>query len=215
MLIKTKVFIGGLEPNTDPLLYGNALAQDFITMAQLHPKLLDTYFIGESSLSWISLYHVEQANIMLKVGLEPRPDQWIIPFFLGFNEFFYLNHNHQAIQYLNIAYEQGGPRWIRHLSAKLAAKDGQLTAALAWLQIMVHDEKNIVRKQRYQEEISDFKSALLVQTAVEMYYQAYQQYPDTLEQLTPHFLTNIPYTGFQHELRYEANTIKLYNKKTK
>jgi len=209
LLIKTKVFIGGLDSHTTPMLYADALASDFITMAKLNPKLLDTYFIGESSLGWIGGYYVRQANIMLEIGIENRPDQWIFPFFTSFNYFFYLQDSRSAIDYMQLTYQRGGPAWVQHLSSLLAGQSGQLAIGLTWLKSMHHAENNPKQKKRYAKDIHDFEYAITIQQALTKYKLTFNAYPDSLSKLVPTFMPHIDTLGFYHEIHYRKPHIFL------
>ncbi|MDQ6982837.1 MAG: hypothetical protein Q9M08_07550, partial [Mariprofundus sp.] len=90
LFIKTAVYYGGLnqQPNENNL---EIMRQHFITMSQLHPKLLDTYYRSESVLAHRGTTFVQAANTILENGRSALPNQVVLPFFEGFNYFHYLN----------------------------------------------------------------------------------------------------------------------------
>jgi len=210
LIIKTKVFIGGLDSKVNPALYADALSNDFITAAKLNPQLIDTYFIGESAISWAGKEYAKQANTMLKVALEHRPDQWIIPFFMGFNHFFYLQDSASAISYINMAHQRHGPPWLHHFATLLAGQSGQLKTGHLWLQAMYRGEKDPSQKARYKQDMEDFEYALKVQHAVDVYHIQTGKYPDSLSQLTPHYFEKVKIKGAYHEIHYQKPSVQLF-----
>lgn len=77
------------------------------------------------------------AEALLQRGMRERPDDWRIPFQLGFLESFYLNHMDAAARAMSVAARTpGAPRYIGFLATRLAADAGavdmgeQLAAAM-------------------------------------------------------------------------------------
>ncbi len=216
LYIKAAVFLGGRRAGTDPESYGPRLADHFDVMAQLHPKFLDIYFLGESSLSWINVEHALRANALLARGMAAVPDFWMLPFFAGFNSFYYINDPMTASLYLLQASQtKDGPPWLGHLAAVMAARGGSILAGLAWLRAMLAVEEEEGTRLRYQQDIKEFEKAASVLGALEAYQRKNGQYPYDLLQLVPNYLPELPVITEPYVLRYEGGNLSLYKKSPK
>jgi len=172
LYIKSAVFLGGVEPGVDRPGYMSTLADHFDAASSLHPKLLDIYFLAESSLSWINRDGARRANVVLERGMEARADQWVIPFFAGFNSFHYLWQHDQASRYLQrAAAVDGAPRWVGHLASIVAGRGGDIRGGLLWLKAMLADEEDEAVRARYEQDLAVFEKAWSVQKALEEYEQ--------------------------------------------
>jgi len=210
LYIKAVVFLGGRAAGTPPQTYANTLAEHFQTISQLHPKLLDTYYMGESSLSWINAEQARRANQILETGARALPDVWVIPFFAGFNEFRYLNHPVRAAGWLQQASEiKDAPTWLGHLSAILSARGGDILGGLAWLRAMKAAEINEPAKSVYDADIAEFKKAAHVLGAIAAYERIHGKPPLTLEALSPEFLEHLPKMQQGFVLDYKRPNLRL------
>lgn len=209
LLIKVKVFLGGLVPGVDPHQYGPAMAHDFDTMIQLNPLQIEHYFYTNATLPWIDSSYVPITEKIMKPGLDKRFDEWIIPFLIGFDYFFFASDSEHAIPYIRDAIGKRGPEWLKTLFARLQAENGQLVAAKMMLRALYLDEKDPRRKQRYALAIDDYNHAILVQDAISRYFAVHHLYPETLDDLVPEFLDQVNVEGNLHVLDYSEGKLRL------
>jgi len=210
LYIKAVVFLGGRAPATPPQTYADTLAEHFQTISQLHPKLLDTYYMSESSLPWINAEQARRTNQILETGARTRPNMWIIPFFAGFNEFRYLNHPVKAAGWLQQASEiKDAPIFLGHLSAILSARGGDVLGGLAWLRAMKAAEINEPAKSLYDADIAEFEKAARVLGAIAAYERIHGKPPLTLEALSPGFLEHLPKMQQGFVLDYKRPNLRL------
>ncbi|MDX8411809.1 MAG: hypothetical protein R8K46_08080 [Mariprofundaceae bacterium] len=208
--IKSAVFLGGVPAGVDHEAYVDNLAEHFDAASTLHPKLLDTYYLAESSLSWINDEGVRRANRVLEKGIRARPDQWVLPFFMAFNSFYYQREYGQAAEQLQRAAAiEGAPRWIGHLASVIAGRGGDIHGGLIWLRAMRMDEEDPEIKKRYDNDIKVFERALTVQQALEKYDQRHGALPLALDQLVPEFMATIPDIGPEFNLTYEDQSLRV------
>jgi hypothetical protein len=210
LYIKTAVFLGGREAGRDPESYASSLAQRFSVISRLHPEFIDTYYLCESSLSYIDPEYTRKANRVLERGMAALPDNWILPFFLGFNHFYYLNEPKEAAMILKPASQlPSAPPWLGHLASVLAAEGGDIYAGLIWLKAMLATEENEDLRKRYREDIAIFEQALSILRATFEYRNRYNQPPPTLEDLVPEFLPHIPQLDGRYVLSWTPPTLRL------
>jgi hypothetical protein len=101
---------------------------------------------------------VREANALLVRGIEHHPDDWRMPFYKGFNHFFYLEENAQAADELERASElPGAPRYLGRLVARLRSQSDGLDAAAIFLQQMIHDATDEYTRSVYQGALDEIE----------------------------------------------------------
>ncbi|MDQ6961186.1 MAG: hypothetical protein Q9M28_01460 [Mariprofundaceae bacterium] len=214
--IKVVVFLGSKPlPKVDD--YKNNLYQHFLVIQALHPQLIDMYYLSESSLSWVSKADTLRVNELMSVGMAKKTEEWLLYFFKGFNEFYYLQEPAEAARtlYASSAIEST-PLWLGSLATVLAAKGGELRAGLSWLKVMWGSETDVDQKKRYARDIVTFEKALLIQVALEHFKGIHQVWPESLSELVPDFLVELPVIkGDQYDLSYANEQLRLLRPKRK
>jgi hypothetical protein len=147
---RTMSFYGGklnrgekLDPQTWQVIY-----KRLDLASELDPYFVDPYFFGQSALTW-GAGMVEEANHLLDRGRRFRSDDWYIPFFIGFNYFYFLKDDAKAATYLMESSERpGSPALAGMLAARLASNSGGTETAIAFLrQLELHTEDEVTKKQ--------------------------------------------------------------------
>jgi len=213
LYIKTAVFLGGRPPGTPPQTYAGQLAQHFQVISALHPKFLDTYYLSESSLPWIDTEYAKRANRVLESGARARPDEWFIPFFIGFNYFRYLHEPIKAATWLHQASQtRNAPSWLGHLSALLSARGGDIVGGLIWLRAMLAAEEDERTRAMYRADIAEFTKAARVLGAIYAYERRHGRAPESLDDLSPEFLKRLPEMQRGYVLDYNRPNLHLERK---
>lgn len=136
-----------LYPNLEP----------FLTRA----NTLDPYFASVYKLAGTALtlngMDVSLSNRILERGLEFRPDVWEIPFYLGFNAYYFENDFARASELFAIAADiPGSPDYSASLATRLAAEGGRPEIGLAAVNGMLEklpedDEESQALREEYEE----------------------------------------------------------------
>ena len=211
LYIKTTVFLGGLKnPGQVDQESALGLAEHFQVISDLHPDFIDTYFMCESSLSSLGPEYARETNAVLEKGMRAKPDNWILPFFKGFNHFRYLDEPREAGAILYSASQlPGAPVWLGHLAGILSAEGGDIRAGLIWLKAMLVTEKDEAIKERYHKEIIIFQKAVRVLKAIEDYTNLFNHPPRILEDLVPQYISHLPKIEGGFILVWNPPTLKL------
>ncbi|MFQ5355145.1 MAG: hypothetical protein ACE5DY_01425 [Mariprofundaceae bacterium] len=210
LYLKVMVFLGGRGQDEPVTSYAPTLDRHFQVISDLHPSFQDTYNICQSSLSWISPKFARRVNLVMKKGMEARPDLWMLPFFVGFNYFRYLDQPGEASKYLwKASKADEAPDWIGHLATVLAAEDGDIYGGMLWLKAMLVAEDNEMVSARYRADIVEFEKAIVVLQALSRYRKQYGRGPAALDDLQPEFLPDLPKMERGYELWYEASSLRL------
>lgn len=194
--IKASVFCGGLRPGRDPKEYAEPLARHFAAAVTLHPHFIDSYFLCQATLPYISNEYAKYTNTILAEGIAALPDNLVLPFFAGFNHFYFLDEPLEAARFFRLAAQRpNAPPILEHLANILTAEGGNIYAALIGLRSMHAAEKDERRKLMYAEEIAAFEKAVTVLNAIKHYEQATGHPPARLENLIPGYLPALPNVG--------------------
>src|SRR3989304_3644951 len=106
-------------------------ALDVVTT--LDPEFSYAYQLGGVTLSVLGKAP-EKSNTLLLKGMSENPDEWQIPFYIGFNNFFYLNDYRRAAEFMAKASElPGHPAYLPKLAARLYVQAGDPDVALEFL----------------------------------------------------------------------------------
>ena len=196
LFIKASVFYGGVKPGRDPLEYADPLAHYFTAAATLHPQFIDTYFLCQAILPYINKDYARYANRVLAQGMAALPDNFVLPFFAGFNDMYYLGEPLAAARLFHLAASKpNGPPILEHLANLLSAEGGDISAALIGLRGMYASEKDEQVKKRYAREITAFEKAVAVLEAIRRYETRKGAPPAALTDLVPDYLPAIPDVG--------------------
>ncbi len=203
--IKASVFYGGLKTGRDPLEYTESLAHHFTAATTLHPHFIDTYYFCQATLPHINNDYARYANTVLAQGIAALPNNIILPFFAGFNHFYYLNEPLEAARLFHLAAAKpNGPPMLEHLANILSAEGGNIYAALIGLRGMYASEKDEQIKMRYAEEIGAFEKAVTVLNAIQRHEKMNGAPPAALNDLVPEYLPAIPDIGPVFTLEWKS-----------
>ncbi len=210
LFVKANVFNGGLKPGRDPLEYAEPLAQHFTAAATLHPYFIDTYFLCQATLPYINDEYARYANTVLDQGIAALPSNIVLPFFAGFNSFYFLDEPLEGARLFRLAAQRpNAPPILAHLASILSAEGGDIYAALISLRGLYATEKNEQTKKRYADEIIAFEKAAAVLNAVKRYEQTAGQPPTHLEDLVPSYLPSLPDVGPIFRLEWKPPHLKV------
>ncbi len=212
LFIKTSVFLGGLRPGTPPASYGDALGNNFAVMTQLYPRFIDPYYFCQAFLPPISIEAASKASVILATGIAAYPNDFNLRFFYSSNFFLAMNEPLKGGRaFAEAAQIPGSPPLFAHLAALLSAKGGDIAAGLISLKTMLISEKDEKVRARYQQEIVIFEQAMSVQRALNAYADKYglSLPPQSLQQLVPEFLPQLPEIKDSFTLVYDPPLLRL------
>ncbi|MCC7203286.1 MAG: hypothetical protein IT393_11585 [Nitrospirae bacterium] len=159
-------------------------ALDVVTT--LDPKFDYAYQLGGITLSALG-NAPEKSNALLYKGMRENPDVWQIPFYIGFNNFFYLNEYGKAAEYMARASElPGHPEYLPKLASRLYVQAGDPDVALDFLLKMYKesgDDKVRITLDRRIKEVTVERDALFLEEAIKKYKAVFKAYPERLIEL--------------------------------
>jgi len=167
------------------------ILENIFTAHKLDRYYFDPYYLEAAYISW-KVYRspslLKKLNDNLKYGLKYCKD-WRIPFFLGFNYFYFLKDRAKGAEYLKIASDmEGAPFYLKLLVSKLYAETGYLDLAIAVLE----EELKSTTSKGIKEKISLRLKALKIMRALHLkvleFKKLYGRCPDSLNELVSYKL---------------------------
>lgn len=152
-------------------------------ITDLDPYFEDPYYFGNAVLSW-KAHMFNQANKLLQKGTDARTWDWQLPFFLGFNKFYFLNDNKSgADDILAAAKRPGAPSFLPTLASRLYNDAGKTEIAIALLTNFWENEKNEGLRNVYKTRIEALKQIQVLEKAVSGYKRRTGRFPENLQVL--------------------------------
>ena len=154
-----------------------------VASTDLDPYFSDPYILANAHMTW-EAGMVRETNELLEKGTRYRDWDWSLPFYAGFNEFFFLHDNAKAAELLATAAQRPGPsEQLLSLAARLAYTEKKTENAIIFLEaILVKSEDKQLRKQ-YTKRISALQARLLLERGVSFYQSKFGRYPTVLQDL--------------------------------
>lgn len=140
---------------------------DLVT--ELDPYFQDPYYLGNAFLSW-DAGMIKEANSLLQKATKSRYWDWNFPFYLGFNNFYFLGDNKTGAEYLRIASQRPGAwDFLATLAARLYYMEGKTATARAFMEKMWENENDPKRKEFYLTRLDVLNKIFFLEKAVDVY----------------------------------------------
>ena len=195
LFLKISTFIGGRSGSGEQL---NEEDWQFVTQSldvvtDLDPYFVDPYMLAEGLLAW-DAGKPEEANLLLTRGMKYRTSDWRLPFFVGFNYFYFLKDFEAASGFIMTASQlPGSPAYLATLGARLAYYGGKSKTALLFLQQMLADTDDVMMKKRLQMRLLALERAVLIEEALDKFKAQEGRSPKELSELvTTGYLIVLP-----------------------
>lgn len=128
-------------------------------VTDLDPYFLDPYYLGEGLLAWESGKYLE-ANRLLEKGRKHRTWDWQMPFFLGFNHFYFLADNAKGADYLmEASRHQGSPTFLPELASRIGYYGGKAKDAAVFLKGILLQTDDPRVKRRLEKRLAALEKA--------------------------------------------------------
>jgi hypothetical protein len=151
--------------------------------SDLDPYFLDPYLFGNAIFTW-EAGMIRKANDLLEKGSRHRIWDWMLPFFAGFNHFYFLQENEKAAEFLMEASRRPSADPILvSIASKLAFKEKKTETSIQFLEEMLQRTDDESIKQRFTKRIEALRGILLLEQAVAHYQKRYHVKPRSFEML--------------------------------
>lgn len=168
----------------------------------LDPYFLDPYYFANAQLTWDALM-IEETNHLLEKGSKYREWDPVLPFFIGFNYFYFLQDNLNARKWLLEASKRPDAQPLyASLAGKLAYEKKRTENAISFLEEMSRRTDDETLKKKYEERLIFLHQVLKVENAVEAYKKRFGRNPAGIQALVR--------TGMLHEIPTDPYGGQLY-----
>jgi len=195
LFLKTSTFIGGRSEAKFAMKDGDweFVVRSLDVVTDLDPYFVDPYVLAEGLLAW-DAGRPKIANKLLEKGMKYRIQDWRLPFFIGFNHFYFLKDYRTAADYmLAAAALPGSPSYLKTLAARLAYYGGKSKTALLFLKEMLTESKDPLLKQRLQFRLKALEGASAIEDALDQYRKDHGDSPASLDDLvSSQYLQSLP-----------------------
>ncbi len=159
----------------------------------LDPYFVDPYYFANANLTW-GPGLIKETNVLLEKGSRYRDWDWLLPFFAGFNYFYFLQENDKAAEYLfESSRRPGASPILASLAARVAFKENRTESAIIFLnEILLKTEDNVLKK-KYENRLEALRGILVLEKAIESYRSKTGRTPTTMKELVNrHIIAKIP-----------------------
>ena len=185
LLLKTMNFYGDRVMHQEQLSAADwqYLVASLDAVTDLDPRFLDPYIFGVSLLAWEAGL-VEDANRLLEKGMEHRSDDWQMPFFLGFNHFYFLQDYATGAEYLmQAARLPDSPNFLPNLAARLGYYGQRTDTAILFLRTLLLQTADEGLRASLERRLLALERATLIEEAVTRFQADHGRVPEKAQEL--------------------------------
>ena len=185
IFLKTITFLGGKNTQGLTLVKDDwdYVFRSLDVVTDLDPYFVDPYFLTEGLLAWDAGKPAE-ANTLLEKGMKYRTTDWRLPYFVGFNNFYFLKDYKRASEFMmKTAALPGSPDYVKTLAARLAYYGGRSKTALLFLKEMLAEAKDPLLKKRLQMRLAALEGAATLEESIEKFKHDHGFSPRSLNDL--------------------------------
>ncbi len=181
-------------------------------VTDLDPRFFIPYMFAAAVLSWEGDMPEEAVKI-LKKGLIARPNDWRIPFYIGFNYFYFLGDSLRASQYLaRAARLPGSPSYLPLLAARLRSRAGDIKTSIRFLEGLLATVTNEKTREVILKRLKALKDIDYLQTGVRRYRAIYGKNPINLRELVQRgIVDSIPHEPYGGYYTYDPTTGQVWS----
>lgn len=149
----------------------------------LDPYFLDPYYLANAQFTWDALM-IDEDNLLLEKGSKYRQWDSLLPFFIGFNYFYFLQDNLNAREWLLEASRRpDAPSLYASLAARLSYEKKRTENSIIFLEEMSSRTEDETLKKKYEKRLNFLRQVLKVENAVETYKRKHGRKPADLHVL--------------------------------
>lgn len=154
--------------------------------AELDPYFLDPYYLMNSALVW-DHYKVDEVLPVMAKGADLRTWDSMLPYFVGFNYYYFLTNGELSVQYLKLASQRsGGNPFYDVLAARIAYKVNKTEFGIAYLEQQIHQaelEGRLYSVEPLKSRLEVLKGIRKIELAVEAYQKLFFRFPQDINEL--------------------------------
>jgi len=161
-------------------------------IVHIDPYNSDSYYFAQAAYTW-ELGRIEEVNYLLEQGIDARPWDYWLPFYLGFNHAYFLHDYKSAAPYMQRAAELSGNPLFAKLASRYFYESEQTSFGLAFLETMIKTSKDKAIKKSYEMRRDALLATVAINQALGKYQSVHGSMPADLRELVRSgFLPELP-----------------------
>ncbi len=152
----------------------------------LDPYFMDPYYLMNAALIW-DRYRPAAVNGLIAKGADARTWDSLLPFYAGFNYYYFLNNADKSVQYLKEASNRsGGNSFYDTLAARIAYKANKTELGIAYLEQQIHQaelEGRLSSLEPLKSRLATLQGIHTIELAVAAYRKLFLRPPRSIEEL--------------------------------
>jgi len=168
------------------------------TAVILDPYNMDAYYFAQAAFTW-ELGRARDVNRLLIYGMKYRTWDYWLPFYVGFNNAYFLHDYTEAAFYMQKAAEISGNSMYTNLAARFYYEAGDSRLGVAFLDNMINQAKDPKVKRLYELRKVALQDVEKIETALRRYKKFYGLPPKDISRLVDlgflPFIPQDPYGG--------------------
>jgi hypothetical protein len=140
-----------------------------------------------------------EANILLERGSRSRDWDWRLPFYAGFNKFYFLKENEEAVVFLMEAARRpdSSSSFLVSLASKLAFKERRTENSILFLEEMLKRTDDELQKKDFEDRIETYRGIYALEQAVGVFQKRFRRPPRNIRELmTTRIIAALPKDPF-------------------
>ncbi len=179
----------------------------------LDPQYVYAYYIGGVVLSDLG-GRVDLSNRLLNKGHFANPNEWSLPFLLGYNHYFILGDAVLGADYTGRASRvPGAPGFLPGLATRMYSESGNPDVALQFLEELWKRNPDVVVREKLEVRVKEVmieRDIRILETAVQQYRGKQGRYPSTVQELVSGgYLSQLPQEPFGGSYELDEKTGKV------
>ena len=148
----------------------------------IDPYNMDAYYFAQAAFTW-ELGRIHEVNTLLEKGLVYRTWDYWLPFYLGFNQAYFLKDYEKAAVNMQRAAEISGNPLYANLASRYFYESEQNEFGLKFLDAMLQGAKSQSVKKTYEMRKQALISVLQIEKALSAYRNRFGRLPVELTEL--------------------------------
>ena len=176
--------------------------------AQLDAKLTYAYIVG-GIIAPRGSQELRRATIFMKQGMENAPDDWRLPFWIGFN-YLQLGDNLKAAEYYRQASAlPGAPNYVKSMAARYYYEADKSNIGLVYLESIRNSVKDTHTLQNIDLKINWLQNIVFLEEKTKAFHEAFGRWPNDLDEVAKSGLIDkIPQDPFGKGYELDKNQAK-------
>lgn len=184
-----------------------AMMAEIDLSTSLDPYFLDPYYFANAIITHNQKL-IPRVSLLLESGAKKRDWDWELPFYAGFNYFFYLNQPVKASELLMEAARRPTNKssLLSTLAARLAYQGEKTKNAIIFLKQMLASATDESVKDIYETRLQSLEGIYIIERAAEIYRERFQERPKAVTQLvTMGILKKLPIDPYGGKYFFDKN----------